>query len=67
MVLPMIVGMQLGVYFYLFGWLAVWGIGVFAPVTGHKRKIIFFVSGFLGEGVFLEFGNPFSGSGVYKR
>ena len=33
--------MQLGVYFYLFGWLAVWGIGVLAPVTGPKPKIIF--------------------------
>jgi hypothetical protein len=41
MVLPSIVGMQLGVYFYLFGWLAVWGIGVLAPVTGHKRKKYF--------------------------
>jgi len=48
MVLPSIVGMLLGVYFYLFGWLAVWVIGVLAPVTGHKRKKIFFCLVVLG-------------------
>jgi len=48
MVLPSVVGMQLGVYFYLFGWLAVWVIGVLAPVTGHKRKKIFFCLVVLG-------------------
>jgi small basic protein len=63
MVLPSIVGMQLGVYFYLFSRVVVLGITVLAPVTGHKREILFLsqVSGA------MTFFNPFSGSGVYKR
>ena len=32
-----------------------------------SEKKYFFVSWFWGEGVFMAFGNPFSGSGVYKR